>query len=32
VVKLDIQHLSEIKKVNAPKTILKKKQHDDLVK
>jgi hypothetical protein len=31
MVKLDIQ-ISEIKKVNAPRTILKKEQHDDLVK
>jgi hypothetical protein len=30
VVKLDI-HISEIKKVNAPRTILKKEQHDDLI-
>jgi hypothetical protein len=31
MVKLDIQ-ISEIKKVNAPRTILKKEQHDDMVK
>jgi hypothetical protein len=31
VVKLDI-HISEIKKVNVPRTILKKEQHDDLIK
>jgi hypothetical protein len=31
VVKLD-EHISEIKIVNAPRTILKKEQHDDLGK